>query len=111
MKKVILVSMVLVFCLSVSFGQEVMQGTSELKPDPQAIEKVQAWQLPAHMQEALMSVLNQKVAEFKAFLIANVKGFEKMPNNVVFDFTSGVFLTPESVLKLQEQQKKIPVKK
>jgi len=107
-KKLIAVLFVLIF-ISFSFGQEKQEVKTE-EEKTQETEQVKAWRLPAHMQEALISILNQKVEEFKDFLILNVKGFEDMPKNVVFDFTSGIFLTPESVQKLQEQQKKVPIK-
>ena len=109
MKKLFIVSMVLLVCFSVSFGQESQEKKVEDPPAVEKPEQVQAWQLPAHMQEALVTLLNNKVKEFKAFLVANVKGFETMPDNVIFDFTSGIFITPEELAKLQEQQKTPPV--
>ena len=109
MKKLFIVSMVLLVCLSVSFGQEAQEKKAEEPPAVEQPAQVQAWQLPAHMQEALRNLLDQKVKEYKAFLRANVKGFETMPDNVIFDFTSGIFITPEELAKLQEQQKTPPV--
>ena len=110
MKKLFIVSMVLLVCLSVSFGQEEKAQNVTDKAEEIAIPAApQAWQLPAHMQEALRNLLDQKVKEYKAFLKANVKGFETMPDNVIFDFTSGIFITPEELARLQEQQKTPPV--
>jgi len=103
MKKVFIVSMVLLVCFSVSIAQEVQE---KVTPEPPEMPEIRRWQLPAHMQEILISLLTKKVDEFRIYLVANVKGFEDMPSNVVFDFASGLFLTPEGVLALQEQQRK-----
>ena len=104
MKKMIILCLILLVAIPFLAAQEE-QKKEETPPPVVTQQKPMAWQLPTHMRESLQVFLNQKVEEYKAFLIENVKGFESMPDNVVFDFASGLFITPEGIAKLQEQQK------
>jgi len=106
MKKMIILGLILLVAIPFLVAQEAQNVTNEAQEIAVKLpEKPMAWQLPIHMRESLQVFLNQKVEEYKAFLIENVKGFESMPDNVVFDFASGLFITPEGIAKLQEQQK------
>jgi len=97
MKKLLFVALIILLIVPL-FSQE--------KKEPVQIEeKVKAWQMPNHMIENLMLLINQRVEEYKTWLKANVKGFEDMPDNVVFDINSGLFLLPEDLAKLQEKTK------
>lgn len=104
MKKMMILALVLLVSLSFLIAQEEKK---EEEAVPQIQEKVMVWPLPIHMREALQVFMNQKVTEYKNFLRANVKGFEEMPENVVFDFATGIFITPAGVAKIQEQQKEV----
>ena len=101
-KSLTLILILLIGSLSI-FAQETEKPE---KPRPVPQERVKAWQLPSHMMEALQALINQKIEEYKKFLIANVKGFEDMPENVVFDMSTGIFITPEGIAKIQSQQKR-----
>lgn len=98
----------LILALSSWAGQEKAKPAAEPAAKVAApIEdgKVKAWPLPAHMTEGLNALVNAKVEEFRKFLKANVKGYDDLPDNAIFDMQNGIFLRPEDVPKIQQLMK------
>ena len=84
--------------------EQLKPKADEKMPMQPASTQIKTWQMPAHMMEALTLVLNQKVEEYKAVLRGQMKGYEEMPDNVVFDFRSGLFIRAEDWAKIQAAQ-------
>lgn len=102
--------LILVLLVILPFLNAQEEQKKEVIAPPVGQDKIMAWPLPAHMRDALQEYVDKKIKEYRTFLRENVKGFEDMPENVLFDFTSGLFITPEGLAQLQEQQKKEVIK-
>ncbi len=89
-------------------AQEQEKVTDEtVKQEATAPPQVQAWQLPTHMKEGLLAIqaqYEQKIIEYKVWLIGNVKKFEDMPANVILLPGYWIFVTPESKQQLVDLQ-------
>jgi len=77
-------------------------------------QPVKTWKIPDYMVENLNYMINDfnqrfeaRVSKFKAELRENFKGFADMPDDVVMDLKSGVFIDRADYVRLlQEAQAK-----
>ena len=105
MKKSLILILLLFLAIPVT-AQEAEQSPEQLK--------VKTWRLPADLHAALVKMVedfneeyNTRIEIYKQVLKSSAAEFADMPEDAVFDLQSGVFLSQNDYMMLQERARKL----
>lgn len=105
MRKLLILILLLFLTIPV-IAQETEQSPEQLK--------VKTWRLPADLHQGLVKMVedfnkeyNSRIEIYKQVLRSSSAEFTDMPEDAVFDLQSGVFLSKNDFMVLQERAKKL----
>ena len=105
MKKIFILILLLFLIVPVT-AQETEKPPEQLK--------VKTWRLPADLHQALVKMVddfnkeyNTRLEIYKQVLKSSAAEFADMPEDAVFDLQSGVFLSKNDFMMLQERARKL----
>ena len=105
MKKTLILILLLLLAIPVT-AQETEKPPEQLK--------VKTWRLPADLHQALVKMVddfnkeyNTRLEIYKQVLKSSAAEFADMPEDAVFDLQSGVFLSKNDFMMLQERARKL----
>ena len=114
MRRIFSILIAILFCSGfILNAQEVKQEQPAVEKTPPQLQ-VKTWRLPADLHQSLVKMVedfnkeyNTRLEIYKQVLRSSSGEFADMPEDAVFDLQSGVFLSKNDFMMLQERAKKL----